>query len=49
MMGQQRPAVMARLIGLFQMLQDDIHRRQDVAGHLWILGDLRDRGHAKVH
>jgi hypothetical protein len=51
MMGQQRLilGVVAELIGLLQVLQDDIHYYQDVAGCARILGDLRDRGHAKVH
>jgi hypothetical protein len=43
------PGVMARGVGLLQVLKDDVHRLQDVAGHVWVLGDVRDRGHAKVH
>jgi hypothetical protein len=39
---------MARGIGLLQVLQDYVHHLQDVISRAWILGDPRDRRHAKV-
>jgi hypothetical protein len=40
---------MAGGVGLLQVLQDDIHRIQDIASHAWILENPQDEGHAKIH
>jgi hypothetical protein len=51
MKGQQCliPGVVAGVVGLLQVLQDDVHRLQDISGCAKILRDPQDRGHAKVH
>jgi hypothetical protein len=40
---------MASVIGISQALQDDVHHLQNIAGRAWVMGDLWDGRHAKVH
>jgi hypothetical protein len=43
------PRAVAGGVGLLQVLKDDIHHLKDATSRAWVSGDLRDRGHAKVH
>jgi hypothetical protein len=40
--------VVARVIGLLHMLQDDVHHPQDIIECAWVLRDPGDRGHTKI-
>jgi hypothetical protein len=48
--GSQRliPGVVAGVIGLLYVLQDDVHPPQDVDGRVRVPGAPRDTGHAKI-
>jgi hypothetical protein len=42
------PEPMARVVGLFHTLQDDLHHPEDFIGRAPIPGDPGDRGHTNI-